>query len=48
LLPLSKHGEKIQKMEFIQENKNKNWNDVEGGWMGIREEIKSGLLKNQS
>ena len=47
LLHLSMHSEKIRKMEFILENRNKNWNQIIPGWNKLREEIKSELLKNQ-
>lgn len=46
LLPFSKHDEKIDKMKYIQENKDKNWNKILPGWNKIREGIKAGLLKN--
>jgi transposase-like protein len=48
LLPHSKHQEKIDKMEYIQANKDKNWKQIIGGWDKIREGIKAGLLKNCS
>jgi len=47
LLPHSKHPEKITKMRFFLENKNKKWSEVEPVWMKIRKEIGSSLLKNQ-
>lgn len=46
LLPHSKHNEKIDKMKYIQENKDKDWKGIIGGWDKIREGIKAGLLKN--
>ena len=46
LLPLSKHSEKIRKMYFILENKDKKWHEIEKGWNKIREEIKGELLRN--
>ncbi len=46
LFPHSKHKEKIDKMKYIQENKDKNWAEIIGGWNKIREGIKAGLLKN--
>ena len=48
MLPFSKHDEKINKMKYIQENKDKNWNEIIGGWDKISEGIKAGLLKNIS
>ena len=47
LLPLSKHSEKIRKMNFILENKNKRWNEIQKKWTKLRGEIKKELLKNQ-
>lgn len=47
LLPLSKHSEKIRKMSFIIQNKNKSWGDIEKGLNDLRQEIKKELLKNQ-
>lgn len=47
LLLLSKHSEKIRKMEFILENRDKNWNQIIPGWNKLRGEIKSELLKNR-
>jgi len=47
LLPLSKHSEKIRKMNFILENKNKKWSEIEEKWIKLRDEIKKELLKNQ-
>jgi len=47
LLPLSKHSEKIRKMNFILENKNKKWNEIQEKWIELRGEIKKELLKNQ-
>ena len=47
LLPLSKHSEKIRKMNFILENKNKKWNEIQKKWVKLRNEIKKELLKNQ-
>ncbi|MAG08716.1 hypothetical protein CMO89_04530 [Candidatus Woesearchaeota archaeon] len=46
LLPLSKHSEKIRKMNFILENKGRKWHEVSEGWDKLREEIKGELLKN--
>ena len=46
LLPLSKHSEKIRKMYFILENKDKKYNEVEKGWNKLREEIKGEVLKS--
>lgn len=48
LLPLSKHSEKIRKMNFILKYKNKKWNVVQRPWNKLRKEIKSELLKNQT
>ena len=48
LLPLSKHSEKIRKMNFILKYKNKKWSAVERPWNKLREEIKKELLKNQT
>jgi hypothetical protein len=48
LLPLSKHSEKIRKMYFILENKDKKYHEMEKGWNKLREEIKGELLKHQS
>ena len=39
LLPLSKHSEKIRKMNFILENKGKKWHEISEGWNKIRKEI---------
>ncbi len=47
LLPLSKHSEKIRKMKFILENKNKRWSEIQEKWLKLRGEIKKELLKNQ-
>lgn len=47
LLPLSKHSEKIRKMNFILENKSKKWNGIQKKWTKLRSEIKKELLKNQ-
>ena len=47
LLPLSKHGEKIRKMNFILKNKNKKWKEIQKKWTKLRSEIKKELLKNQ-
>jgi len=47
LLPLSNHSEKIRKMKFILENKNKKWSEIEEKWIKLRDEIKKELLKNQ-
>lgn len=47
LLPLSKHSEKIRKMEFILKNKDKNWEEIELNWNDLRGKIKKELLKNQ-
>jgi len=47
LLPLSKHGEKIRKMNFILENRNKKWGEIQKKWIKLRSEIKKELLKNQ-
>ncbi|MCK4635048.1 MAG: hypothetical protein KAT37_04190 [Candidatus Aenigmarchaeota archaeon] len=46
LLPLSRHSEKIRKMNFILKNKNKNWNEIEHEWKNLRKEIERELLKN--
>jgi hypothetical protein len=48
LLPLSKHSEKIRKMNFILENKGKKWNAIEEKWTELREKIKKELLKKQT
>lgn len=48
LLPLSKHSEKIRKMNFILENRKKKWSEIEEKWTELREEIKKELLKNQT
>jgi hypothetical protein len=47
LLPLSKHSEKIRKMYFILENKDKPYSEIEKPWNKLREEIKGELLKNR-
>ncbi len=47
LLPLSKHSEKIRKMNFILQNKNKKWTELQKEWVQLRAEIKTELLKNQ-
>lgn len=47
LLPLSKHSEKIRKMNFILKNKNRKWNEIQKKWIKLRDEIKKELLKNQ-
>lgn len=47
LYPISKHSEKTRKMNFILNNHNFKWNEVQKGWLGIRNEIKKELLKNQ-
>jgi hypothetical protein len=47
LLPLSKHSEKIRKMNFILKNKNKKWDEIQEEWIKLRNEIKKELLKNQ-
>jgi len=47
LLPLSKHSEKIRKMNFILENRKKKWGEIEMKWTKLRSEIKKELLKNQ-
>jgi len=47
LLPLSKHSEKIRKMYFILENKDKPYSEIEKPWIKLREEIKGELLKNR-
>lgn len=47
LIPLSKHSEKIRKMNFILKSRHKKWNEIEAGWIGLRAEIKTELLKNQ-
>lgn len=47
LLPLSKHSEKIRKMNFILENRKKEWNEIEKKWNKLRNKIKGELLKNQ-
>ena len=48
LLPLSKHSEKIRKMNFILQNKNKKWIEIQKQWGQLRSDIKTELLKNQS
>jgi len=48
LLPLSKHSEKIRKMNFILKYKKKKWNVVQRPWNKLRKEIKNELLKNQA
>ena len=47
LLLLSKHNEKIRKMDFILRNKNKKWVDLQEAWLQLRTDIKMELLKNQ-
>ena len=47
LLPLSKHNEKVRKMNLILENKNKKWSEIQEKWAKLRNEIKKELLKNQ-
>lgn len=48
LLSLSKHDEKITKMEFILKNQNRKWKDIELEWKILRKEIKRSILKNYS
>ncbi len=48
LILLNKHSEKIRKMHFILENKNKKYDEIEKGWNKLREEIKEELLKNKT
>ena len=45
---LSKHSEKIRKMDFILKNHNKRWNEIEADLINLKEKINSELLKNQS
>ncbi len=47
VLPLSKHSEKIRKMYFILENKDKKYDEVEKGWNKLREKIKGEVLRNR-
>jgi len=47
LLPLSKHSEKIRKMNFILENQNEKWKEIQKKWIKLRTNIKKELLKNQ-
>lgn len=47
LLPLSKHSEKIRKMNFILESRNKKWSEIQENWTKLKGEIKKELLKNQ-
>ena len=47
LLPLSKHSEKIRKMNFILENRKKKWSEIEKKWTKLRDEIKKEILKNR-
>ena len=47
MLPLSKHSEKIRKMEFVLQNMGRDWSHVEAGREKIRHDIRSELLKNQ-
>ena len=47
LLPLSKHSEKIRKMNFILKNRHVKWSDIQEEWIQLRAKIKSELLKNQ-
>lgn len=46
LLPLSKHEEKIKKMKFILDNKEKKWREVKPKWERLKQEIDEGLLQN--
>ncbi len=46
LLPLSRHTEKIRKMNFIINHKDKSWNQTNKVWDKLREEIKKEILKN--
>ncbi len=48
MLPLSKHSEKIRKMQFILENKDKLWNQVEPLWQELRKKIKKEILYQKS
>lgn len=48
LLPLSKHSEKIRKMELILKNKHKKWDGIIKDWNELRVSIKLELLKNQA
>lgn len=48
ILPLSKHSEKIRKMNFILENKSKKWNEIQEKWTNLRSEIKNELLKKSN
>jgi hypothetical protein len=47
LLPLSKHSEKIRKMNFILQNRHKKWVELQEEWVQLRADIKTELLKNQ-
>jgi hypothetical protein len=47
LLPLSKHSEKIRKMNFILKNRSKKWDGLQKEWLQLRATIKTELLKNQ-
>lgn len=47
ILKLSRHSEKIRKMNLILENKDKKWSEIHGLLLGFRKEIQKELLKNQ-
>lgn len=47
LMSISKHSEKIRKMNLILESKNKTWKETEPSWINLTEEIKKEILKNQ-
>jgi len=47
LFSLSKHSEKIRKMNFILKNQHKKWADIQDEWAHLRDKIKTELLKNQ-
>ncbi len=49
LLPLSKHGEKIDKMKLvIGINKNTEWDDIENKVLSLRKSIKNIILKQDN
>lgn len=45
ILPLSKHPEKIIKMNFILQNKEKSWAQLSPSWNNLRNKIKKEVLK---
>mgnify|MGYP001588495414 FL=1 len=48
LLHLSKHSEKMRKMNFVLKNKNKGWDEIQRKWAKLKDEIKKELLRNRT